>query len=205
MITVYVESNFVLELVLEQEEHDACDRLLRSPRARVDLAIPTFALIEPDHTLQRHRARRAELARELEKEHGHIARTRSFKEEASNLKSVFANAAREAAHRYALARQRLTRRARLLPLDGASWREAERLHRDGLKLPDAVMLASVLVDRSQQKKDPACFLNRNAKDFAPFRDQLERTNCKLLASFVDGAAFIRHKQSTISSRRPMRA
>lgn len=198
MITVYVESNFVLEIVLEQEQSDACAKLLRM--RQVDLAIPLFALIEPELTLRNLRAKRTELTRSLENELGYIERTRSLATEVSNLKSVFTKAAQGAASRYADARRTLLKRARLLSLDGAVWKVAEHLHADGMQLPDALMLATVLVDRKRTRRR-ACFVNRNFKDFAAYKDRLEKTNCRLIASFEDGLSFAAQRPRISASQR----
>ena len=51
---VYVESNFVLELVLEQEQHQACEEILTLAASRtIELALPAFALIEPYESMVR--------------------------------------------------------------------------------------------------------------------------------------------------------
>jgi predicted nucleic acid-binding protein len=51
---VYVESNFLLELVLEQEQHHACEELLTLAASRtIELALPAFALIEPYESMVR--------------------------------------------------------------------------------------------------------------------------------------------------------
>lgn len=48
---VYVESNFVLEIALEQEQHRACEDLVRlAEDAAIELVLPSFALLEPYHT-----------------------------------------------------------------------------------------------------------------------------------------------------------
>ena len=45
---VYVESNFILELVLEQEQRHACEEILTLAAGRtIELALPAFALIDP--------------------------------------------------------------------------------------------------------------------------------------------------------------
>ncbi len=47
MITVYVESNFVLELVLEQEEFEYCQKILDlSSQQKINLVLPAYSLVE---------------------------------------------------------------------------------------------------------------------------------------------------------------
>lgn len=47
-MTVYVESNFVLEQSLQQEECDSCGELIDlASKDRILLAVPAFSLAEP--------------------------------------------------------------------------------------------------------------------------------------------------------------
>ena len=47
-MTVYVESNFVLEQALQQEQSESCDSLVRLAEAGdISLVIPAFSLAEP--------------------------------------------------------------------------------------------------------------------------------------------------------------
>ena len=51
---VYVESNFVLELALLQEEHDSCDAIIMLAETRdIELVVPAFSLAEPYEALVR--------------------------------------------------------------------------------------------------------------------------------------------------------
>ena len=56
-MNVYVESNFVLELALLQEQHASCEALLRlCEEGGIQLVIPAYSLAEPYETLtRRHR------------------------------------------------------------------------------------------------------------------------------------------------------
>jgi hypothetical protein len=49
-VRVYAESNFVLEIVLAQEQHAACkDFVTLADRHEVELVLPAFSLFEPLH------------------------------------------------------------------------------------------------------------------------------------------------------------
>jgi hypothetical protein len=55
-VNVYVESNFVLELALLQEQHASCEDILRLCEAgKAQLIIPAYSLAEPHETLRAHR------------------------------------------------------------------------------------------------------------------------------------------------------
>ncbi|ADI64614.1 hypothetical protein [Trichormus azollae] len=49
---VYVETNFVLELALLQEQQESCQQLLNlAESGRINLILPAFSLTEPYETL----------------------------------------------------------------------------------------------------------------------------------------------------------
>ena len=51
-MTVYVESNFVLEQALQQEQCDACDEILNlADSDTILLVVPAFSLAEPHQAL----------------------------------------------------------------------------------------------------------------------------------------------------------
>lgn len=81
--------------------------------------------------------------------------------------------------------------ARIIPLDVAVLKEAERLRTAfGLRLPDATMLASVLGDAASGA--PSIFANKNRKDFVgqDIDAELKRRNCKLVANFAAARSYL---------------
>ena len=51
-MTVYVESNFVLEQALQQEQSDSCDAIVNlAASGDISLVIPAFSLAEPHQAL----------------------------------------------------------------------------------------------------------------------------------------------------------
>ena len=62
-MTVYVESNFVLEIALGQEQSEAAEAILaRAERGEVELAFPSFSLSEPFATVTQRSRNRASLS-----------------------------------------------------------------------------------------------------------------------------------------------
>lgn len=60
---VYVETNFVLELALLQEQQQSCQKLLDLAEARrINLILPAFSLTEPYETLIRREKNRRNLS-----------------------------------------------------------------------------------------------------------------------------------------------
>jgi hypothetical protein len=84
-MNVYVESNFVLEQALEQEQCESCEQLIGMASAgAVQLVIPAFSLAEPHGTLLRTKNARSKLRGELLPHVRELARSRSYREAAAN-------------------------------------------------------------------------------------------------------------------------
>lgn len=63
---IYVETNFVLELALLQEQSASCQNILSvCETGQAQLVIPAFCLAEPFETLGRREKDRSELIRKL--------------------------------------------------------------------------------------------------------------------------------------------
>ena len=76
-MTVYVESNFVLELALEQEECDSCNAIVElANRGLVVLAVPAFSLAEPHVAIAGKEKARNQLRRDLDAHVRDLARSR---------------------------------------------------------------------------------------------------------------------------------
>ncbi|MDZ4763389.1 MAG: hypothetical protein SGI73_02480 [Chloroflexota bacterium] len=75
-MNVYVETNFVLELTLLQEEMPACERILTLAETdAIRLILPAYALIEPYETLIRRGKARRQLASNVETELRELGRS----------------------------------------------------------------------------------------------------------------------------------
>ncbi|WP_433934631.1 hypothetical protein AB3662_08485 [Sorangium cellulosum] len=194
---VYVESNFVLEVVLEQEQHQACEAIVALAESQaIELALPAFALVEPYESMVRDERDGRLLAQSLRARATQLQRTASIVADVPRLHDagdLLIRAAQEAWTRFDAFRARLVDAAHLLALDAATIREASQLIAEfGIGLPDAVMLASVLADARAQPS-PSVFMNRNTKDFDnDVKELLAQVRCQLLWSFEGGLHRVRH-------------
>jgi len=195
-MNVYVESNFVLELTLLQEEHESCERILAlSERGRIQFIIPAYSFAEPNEPLGRRERDRKELARQVENELSQLARSIPYKTESTAFQEVVSLLRRigsEERQRFAVIRDRLLQSAEVIPLDAAVLASAATCERQfGLSPQDALVFASI-VQHLKENPAAACFLTLNSKDFddIDLRKTLALYNCKLLFSFSDGYGYI---------------
>lgn len=85
-MNIYVETNFVLELVFEQEQCVSCEQILQSCEiGRGKLIIPAYSLAEPHEKLSRQAKSRRDLQQLLDAELRQLSRTASY---VSRIKSI---------------------------------------------------------------------------------------------------------------------
>lgn len=181
---IYCETNFVLEVVLEQTEVNEAEALIELARTKkVELVFPALALFEAYSTVHRRRADRRALIQSVQQELGQVGRSLSMAEEAAALRDTLVRATQLVTDRYDDVRARLLEVARWIPLDAAILTEAMNLERQGLTAPDAMVLASVLHD-ARRAEDRSLFINKNSKDFGTPEvvDMLADVGCEMLSS-----------------------
>lgn len=195
---VYAESNFVLEIVLQQEQSQACDEILRLAASHsIELVLPAFALLEPYQTLVRRERDDGELSRRLRDRAKQLSRTASMAGETPGIAAsadLLVRAGQDAAVRFRETRRRLLEVARMVAVDRRTLIDCSVLAEEyGLELPDALVLASVLSDASAYPR-ASVFLNRNARDFddPDIKARLRQLGCDLLGSFDDGLSRVMH-------------
>ena len=196
-MNIYVETNFVLELVFEQEQRTSCEQILalcESGRSR--LIIPAYCLAEPHEKLTRQAGSRRELQRNLETELRQLARTASYTARINSIQEISSLLVRgneEEKQRFIRHRDRLLGIAEIIPLTIDILREAAT-HESPYDLTpqDALVYTSVIAHLRQNQPPVSCFLNRNSKDFdnPDIVDELDRHSCKMIPRFDHGYGFI---------------
>lgn len=196
-MNVYVESNFVLEQALEQEESESCQHLLSIAAAgSIHLVIPAFSLAEPHITLMHKGNERSRLGADLRKHLSELGRSKPYRNAPTNFDDIIALLIRSAeAERAGLERtiEGILKAAEVIPLDSDVFYRAAGLQVPfGLSVQDSIVLASVVGHLSQTRPAESCFLNRNTKDFNDpnVREILEGFSCKFFGRFDNGLRYI---------------
>ena len=165
---VYVESNFVLELVLRQEEREAARGMLAlAEGGRIDLAIPAFSLMEPLTTIIDRNKHRAGLARRVNVELVQLRRSEGLSAEVDRAKAapllLLEIGTRQLDALEGVIR-RLSANTRILPLDFPPLHLSFELQPEfDLEPGDAVVLASVLRDRELRVTEASCFVTQDKR------------------------------------------
>lgn len=197
-MNIYVETNFFLELVFEQEQFKSCEEiLLLSEQKPATLIIPAYSLAEPHEKLIRQARNRKALQQSLDREFKQLERTVSYKNRIQNNIREFFNLLVEIdveeTKRFAKYRNRLLSHADIIPLNGNILSEAATYENCYALIPqDALVYASVLFHLQQNQPTIACFLNRNSRDFdtPEIKAELNSFNCRMISQFDQGLSFI---------------
>jgi predicted nucleic acid-binding protein len=196
-MNVYVESNFVLEQALQQEQSESCQRLLSLSSARsIHIVIPAFSLAEPYITVMHKGSERSKLGTELQRQLSELGRSKPFREASSSFNELTALLIKSAeTERAGLERaiEGILKTAKVIPLDSDMFYRAAGIQTAlDMSIQDSVVFASVIHHLSETKPAESCFLNRNAKDFDDpnVREMLEEFGCKFFGRFDSGLQFI---------------
>ncbi len=192
---VAVESNFVLELALRQEEAADADRIVTlAEMNKIQLVVPASALFEPYETLVRRGKQRKHLLDRLRNEIKQLARSAAFAHLPDSSKPVASTISEsltsEANALYATIRH-LADVALVLPLSEQIMKAALEIQiQFRLQPQDAVVFASVDQFLSGQGSGQKLFANRNSRDFLPHTAHFQKYNCKVLPRLDDARRFI---------------
>ncbi|UJR84813.1 PIN domain-containing protein [Sandaracinus amylolyticus] len=198
---VYAETNFVLEMVLEQGEVLEATALVElAERRSIALVLPSAALFETYDTVHRRRTERRALVKRIEDELLQVGRSLSMASEASQLRGTLVRADALVTQRFEDVRQRLLAIVDWIPLDHAVFDEACRLEiAHGLGTPDAIMLASVLL-HARAAGGEAIFVTKNPRDFdtPDVRSALSAVRCAPLFKIAAAHARVTATAATVT-------
>ncbi len=196
-MNVYVESNFVLEQALQQEQFESCQRLIDIAAAgSIRLVIPAFSLAEPHITIMHKANERLRLSTELKKQLSELGRSKPYREASSSFNEITALLIRSAeSERAGLERAMggILKSAEVIPLDSDVFHQAGGIQIAlGMSVQDSIVLASVVRHLEQTKPSASCFLNRNTRDFDDpnVREILENFGCRFFGRFDHALHFI---------------
>lgn len=207
---VYIETNFVLELALEQEEFESChDLLALTASGAIALVVPAFALVEPLETLIRRDKSRKQLADRVGSELRQLGRSAFYRQDMSSqetLVSLLVKSGDDEIERFVETRSSLVESATIIPLNQAILARVPAVRANhGLSQQDAVIFASVLEHLEGSSEQISCFITKNAHEFSsPDIDALLGSmGCKLLFRFQDGVGYAARSRQTPGSETPV--
>ncbi len=201
-MNIYIESNFVLELALNQEQSVSCSEIVGICEAKcAGLVLPAYSLVEPWESLIRRHHERKRLSDDLNRELGQLTRNAMYAAklgEFENVRALLIDSTDEQIKRLKHIQSHLLAVCEIIPLDAGTLALAER-HRDAndLSPQDSLVYASVLMHLARSGGAGHCFLNRNSKDFSDpdIIAELDKHACRLMPRFDHGLEYIRSRVS----------
>jgi hypothetical protein len=197
-MTVYVESNFVLEIALLQEQARSCTELLELAKTKqISVVLPAFCIAEPYQTLIRRQRERKSLSDSINTELGQLGRSEPYREPAATLRDVgqlLIRSIEEERARFQATLEKVLAYASLIPLNAHTLAVAVEAERDhGFSPQDSIVYASVIEHLRGRKDGASCFMNRNSRDFddPDIVSELDRNGCKMIPRFDAGMSYIR--------------
>lgn len=194
---LYVETNFVLEVALDQRERMACDGVLAmAENDEIELAIPAYALVEPYETLIKRQKERQDFQQLSTERLTEIARSQDREADATRIRQSLADLlARSAVEERANldgAVGRIVRCATVIPVTHEVLTRAAAMREElGLGPQDSVMLASIDSHLIHDPQD-ACFVTTDRSDFGTpdVEDLLGTKGCRLLWRFEAASGYV---------------
>lgn len=197
---VLAESNFVLELALQQEQFEDAEEILRlAEDKRLQLFVPACSLLEPYQTLTRRGRERKELGRKLQGEikllersalHDGIAGT---SDHVAETLEVGTDLEWESLEKII---ERLSQICTVpaMSVDVVKLGRAMQMTYE-LEPQDAIVFACIDTALERLHEGTKVFVNKNSRDFRKplVENQLEKRGCRLITSFSSACQFIQNE------------
>lgn len=197
-MTVYVETNFILEIAFLQDDHERCQQIINWAReGTLKLVLPAFCVGEPYGTWIRRAKRRRRMLEQFNRELNEMTRSEPYAPLSSKSEDITSALIQSVEHEKARLDDILEEMvvvAELVALEKTIFHEAIRYQDTvGLSPQDAIVYASVIAHLGASGKGPKCFLNKNAEDFADpdIIEELDTYGCQLITHFGEGFGIVR--------------
>jgi hypothetical protein len=199
---VYVESNFVLEVALEQEQFPAADAILKlAESGKITIAFPSFALSEPFATIMHRDRERTELHNRLTASLGQLRRSETHKQTIHDLQPLLITLRNAVNREFDLLHamvSRLLKAGKPIELDEFCLEQALSYQvLFGFKPQDSIIYSTVIADMQRKASTEArCFLSRDKLAFSTnpgIKPELATYNCRYIGNFAQGLDFIQHR------------
>lgn len=204
---VYIESNFVLELALEQEQCTAAQEILTlAEQNQIKLVFPNFILSEPFESIARGRRERKSLVHSLNSTLKELCRSEPHRNMMPEL-NLMLNVLNEAHLRQLAllhtAFNRLLNVGTCANVNALAFNEAQKYQPEmDLSPQDSIIYATIMSHlRIQPRKEHKCFLSRDMRAFdsqddSNIKAELAQYNCRYVGSFIQGLNYIQHRLKT---------
>ena len=201
---VYVESNFILGIALDQEEEAAATEILGlAEGGRLEPAVPAFALCEPFERVTRDaRVRRSLVDSLTEKVMAQLERSPTHQPLVTAIRPLLTAVGEIESRQMDDLESTLGRvvaAARQLAVTDAVFSQAlANRKRHDLDIRDAIIYSNIVSDLAHQRaQTPKCFASRDKKAFfdPAIKEELHTHNCRYVERFDQALSFVRGREA----------
>lgn len=198
-MNIYVESNFILEMALKQEQYQSCEQIVViCETQKAQLVIPAYCVVEPYGTIRSFANKRQSIINgSVKTELKQLSRSEVYRDDANtllqNLTSILIQSIEEEKRTLRQTIDKILSVAEVIPLETSILAAALEFESGfNLSPQDSIVYASVISHLSTTEVDKKCFLNRNSRDFdtPDIIEALDNYGCKMLFSFNNGYNYI---------------
>jgi PIN domain len=198
-MNIYVESNFILEMALRQEQNQICKQIVSICKTdKAQLVIPAYCVVEPYPTIRSFANKRQSIINGgVKTELKQLSRSEAYRDDANtllqNLTSILIQSIEKEKRILRQTIDEILSIAEVIPLEKSILAAALELESSfNLSPQDSIVYASVINHLSTTEADQKCFLNRNSRDFdtPDIVEALDNYGCKMLFSFNNGYNYI---------------
>ena len=196
-MNIYIESNFILELSLSQNQSEGCTRLLTlGETKRIDLFLPVYCFAEcwdnQKTTLSRRNTFKTQVMNMREK----FIQSNRYSHDIdifTNLLSLIDKSNEVENESLNSILLLCSKKCNLIPITPEIIEYSGKLVSDyKIKKGDAVIFSSIIWHLNNNHEKKSCFLCKNSKEFQDpdLIDKFQQLNCKLIFNFDHGYQFV---------------
>ena len=188
-MNIYVETNFTLEIALDQGEAKSCKYLLNlCKKHRARLIVPGYCFAEPHETLKRRQKERKKLEADIRRQIQDMSRTANRRDRLSGLDKIIeilTRSVQEDSDNLSAICSDLLQYASTIPLNAEVLGMSDQCRRKhDLSPQDSIVYASILFHLEKCRSSTNFAIIRD-KDFASqnIEEELMEYNCTLISNF----------------------
>lgn len=207
---IYVESNFIVEIALEQEQLASAQAILELAESKqITLIFPNFVFSEPFERIMRESRERNAVYNSLVNSLTSLQRSEPHKNIMRDMEPVI-RILREAYSRQMnllhSTFERLLRVGECINISAAHFKNVLAYQQNlGLSPQDSIIYATIIEDLQVRSRDEEkCFLSRDRKAFwsPDIRSELAAYKCRYIGSFQQGLEYVQHVLQNTGSSLP---
>lgn len=203
MTQVYIETNFIMELALEQSGQESCEEIIQLCKSKsFPIVLPVFCIAECYGCATRRQKERFKIAEEVVKELDRVFQSQRYEEEkslSSNVRRLLLMSMETEKAGLHESLRKVLGISETIPLDYETIKYAKECEASmDLDPQDAIVYSSIIKHLRMSRIPGNIMINKNRRHFGSFEitSELGGLGCKLFFDFAKARDYLRHLQKT---------